>query len=44
MVYNKRCHSTGKNGIMKIVKMTSSNKKELLVVEDLVAIFEKNFI
>jgi hypothetical protein len=44
MLYSIRCHAIGKNGIMKIVKMTNSSKRELLVFEDLVAMFEKKFI
>ena len=44
MTYSKRCNSIGKNGTMNIVKITNSNKKELLVVDDLAAMFERKFI
>jgi len=39
-----RCHAIGKNGIKNIVKITSSKRTVLLVVNDLLDTFVKNFI
>jgi hypothetical protein len=43
-LYIIRCHSNGKKGRMNIVKITKSNKTELLVVKNLFDTFEKKII
>jgi len=44
MLNKIRCHSIGKKGIKNIVKITSINKTELLVVKNLLDTFEKKCI
>ncbi|MDX1699291.1 MAG: hypothetical protein R3250_01675 [Melioribacteraceae bacterium] len=43
-LYSIQCHSIGKKGIIKIVKTTSSNKRELLAVKNLPDTFERKLI
>jgi hypothetical protein len=44
ILYKIRCHSIGKSGIINIVKITNNNTNELLVVKNLVDMFENKFI
>lgn len=44
ILYKSRCNKIGKKGIIKIVKITISNKTELLVVRNLFDMFERKFI
>jgi hypothetical protein len=44
MLYRIRCHPIGKNGIINIVKITSSNNSELLAVKNLLDTFENILI